>query len=82
MAAAGYPLLLSDKIGAGEAFLTDEENGHVFESKCVESIKNAMKKIILTEDSHLFAMGDKSVQLSLTITPQIWGDKLMKFIDA
>jgi glycosyltransferase involved in cell wall biosynthesis len=46
MAAAGFPLLLSHAVGAGERFLTEGKNGFSFQSGDVESLKNHLKKII------------------------------------
>ncbi|MEZ4722069.1 MAG: glycosyltransferase family 4 protein [Flavobacteriales bacterium] len=79
MAAAGFPMLLSDKIGAREAFLFDKENGAVFQSGSVESILSKMKWIAGKTDEELLQMSNRSHALGLMNTPGIWAEKLLSF---
>jgi len=67
-AAAGLPLLLSDKIGAKNSFLIDEYNGFTFRSKSTTSLKNALIKIISKTDNRLYKMGKNSHSLSTRIS--------------
>jgi glycosyltransferase involved in cell wall biosynthesis len=71
-AAAGFPLLLSDAVGAGEAFLQENVNGYLFTPGSVNSIKSAMKKIMELPANDLLLMGVKSYGLAQKITPSNW----------
>ncbi len=77
-AASGFPLLLSNQVGAKEQFLHEGKNGFTFKSKNVNDIKQALKNIITTEESDLVAMSDYSNKLSKTISPKSWVESLLK----
>ncbi len=78
-AVAGYPLILSDKIGAATKFLGDS-NGFVFPSGNKEQIKAALKKIVELDNEALNGMATKSQKLAMTHTPVEWAAVLMGFI--
>lgn len=80
-AAAGFPMLSSDKIGASEKFLKEGENGFVFPSGNQGEIKNSFRKIIDLSENELIAMQKKSVALSLSITPDKWVETLMHLLN-
>ena len=67
-AAAGLPLLLSDRIGSKSSFLIDRYNGFTFKSKSTSSLKNVIKKVIYTNDEKLYKMGKNSHTLSKRIS--------------
>tara|TARA_B100000579_G_scaffold437170_1_gene465474 strand:+ start:1839 stop:2864 length:1026 start_codon:yes stop_codon:yes gene_type:complete len=69
-AAAGLPLLLSDKIGSKSSFLIDKYNGFTFKSKSTTSLKNAISKVISTNDKKLYKMGKNSRKLSKRISTE------------
>ncbi len=79
-AAAGYPLLLSDKVGAKQDFLEDKRNGFVFEAGNRPQMKEAMKKIMLTPQNILAEMGDISSNLAKKITPDTWAKTLIQLM--
>lgn len=79
-AASGFPLLLSNRVGAKEKFLQEGKNGFEFEAENVKSIKRALQKIVALKDSELFAMGAKSNELSKSISPKTWADSLLKIV--
>ena len=81
MSAAGFPLLLSNEIGAKEQFLEENSNGFSFNTNDPKSIKNALQRIALKTDEELITMGAHSHKLAQSITPEIWADKLMKLLD-
>ncbi|HMR46775.1 MAG TPA: glycosyltransferase family 4 protein [Bacteroidia bacterium] len=81
-AIAGYPLLLSTKAPAGSAFLKQGENGYYHEPSNVESLKKALKKIMLLSDNTLIEMGKKSHELSKSITPDIWASVVWKILNS
>lgn len=80
-AAAGFPLLLSDAVGAGDTFLQDGQNGFRFKSMDVESLLVAMQSIAELPDSHLVNMGKKSADLAAGINPERWAQTLLSFLD-
>jgi len=75
-AAAGFPLLLSDQVGAASAFLKKGQNGFSFKAGNVNGIIEAMKSITALSDEKIFSMGKVSAELALTITPQTWSETL------
>lgn len=79
-AAAGFPLLCSNTVGANSAFLVDGINGYIFEANNSNSIEAAMTKIINKSNQELLAMGEISTQRAATITPQKWVDSLMSVV--
>lgn len=80
-AASGFPLLLSEKVGAKEVFLTENENGFVFDPENISEIKNALKKIINLEDKKLLLMGRNSHESAKKITPKIWSESLLNLFE-
>lgn len=81
-AAAGFPLLLSDQVGAADAFLENGKNGFSFPANNVSAIENAMEKIIKRTDDELISMGEISNEMAHSITPQIWSETLIELIKA
>lgn len=79
-AAAGFPLLCSDKVGAATAFLDHGQNGYTFQAGNVASLQAAMKLVMAKSEQELVQMGERSVALALENTPSIWADKLMKLL--
>ncbi len=78
--AAGFPLICSDRVGASEAFMRDNENGYIYPSGDLNKLKECMSKITSLSDEKLLQMGSISKGLSQKITPAIWVDTLMKTI--
>lgn len=75
-AAAGFPLILSDEVGANEKFIEDGLNGFIFKAGNIPELKKCMQKIMLLSDNELFLMGERSVELSKKNTPDMWADIL------
>lgn len=75
-AAAGYPLILSDKVGAASAFLTDQ-NGWSFDPQSKNELMKTLRKLDSTDDNELIKMGMKSMQLAKKITPEQWSFSLL-----
>lgn len=80
-AASGFPLLLSNKVGAKEQFLHEGKNGFIFKSENANDLKQTLKKIIQTKDAELWNMSVYSHHLSKTITPKFWVNCLLKITD-
>lgn len=81
-AAAGFPLILSDQVGAAEFFLRENQNGFMIKHGDSESLKIAMKSMIGMNDEKLFEMAENSNRLASTITPQKWSETLYELIYA
>ena len=80
-AAAGFPMICSDKVGASEKFIQEGKNGYVFPTRDKEAIKDAFRKVIDSSENELLDMQKKSIELSLLITPEKWAYTLMKLIN-
>jgi glycosyltransferase involved in cell wall biosynthesis len=76
-AVAGFPLLLSDAVGAGERFLKEDFNGARFRAGNKESLKASLRKIISTPDERLSRMGYSSAELGRSWSPKHWADVFM-----
>ncbi len=80
-AAAGFPLLLSEAVGAKEQFLKVGQNGFSFKENTVSELKSALSKFMKLSDQDLIKMGQVSNELSKSITPQIWVNVLVKILN-
>lgn len=71
-AAAGFPLLLSERVNAASRFLEVGLNGFLFESGRKQAVKTAMKSIMQMSSEDLAAMAEKSRELARRITVADW----------
>jgi len=76
LAMAGFPMILSDKVGASTHFLKDGKSGYIFEHKNADDLRDKMQKIIATPKAKLIDMGRLSHKLSQTINEKIWIDTI------
>jgi len=79
-AAAGFPLICSDKVGAVEAFLSDNKNGYIYPAGNISALKNALGKMAMLSDEKLREMGKISKQLAAKITPALWAETVMNVV--
>lgn len=79
-AVLGFPLLLSDHVGAYPHFLIDRYNGLLFRHNSESALKQALCKIMDTGEEELIAMGKRSSEVSNDFTPAIWAAKLNTMI--
>ena len=77
-AAAGFPMLLSDSVGAAEAFLESGRNGFLFKSGDPEALKAGLIKLLSCSDMQLMQMGQHSVKLAQKINPETWSQTLLQ----
>ncbi len=82
MAAAGYPMILSNKIGAATVFLEEAKNGYTFSADNKEELKKVMKTIIQTPPVELIEMAEHSRKLSTKISPEIWAETALSFLNS
>ncbi|HET6992010.1 MAG TPA: glycosyl transferase family 1, partial [Bacteroidia bacterium] len=79
-AAAGFPLLLSDQVGAASSFLDEGKNGFSFPAGDAGAIEKIVEKISRLPDEELLKMGEKSLELANTITTSGWAKTLFELI--
>ncbi|MEO5585926.1 MAG: glycosyltransferase, partial [Flavobacteriales bacterium] len=79
-AAAGFPLMLSDAVGARHRFLREGSNGQCFIAGDKESLKKTFRKVIATPDAELVTMGLRSAELATEWGPKEWAATLMDLI--
>ncbi|MCO5274715.1 MAG: glycosyltransferase family 4 protein [Flavobacteriales bacterium] len=79
-AAAGFPLLLSDAVGARHSFLKEGYNGFSFTAGNKKSLKETLLRVIALSDADLAAMGRHSEELAKASGPGEWSDTLMGLI--
>ena len=80
-AAAGFPMILSDQVGAGEAFLEEGINGYSFSWQKAGDLENKLEKIMNLPSDQLLEMGKKSHEFAQRITPELWANTLMEIIE-
>jgi glycosyltransferase involved in cell wall biosynthesis len=79
-AAAGFPIICSNEVGAKTAFVEHNINGYIYEAGNISELKKQLKKIMSLNDIELLQMGEKSVEKAQKITPEIWSATLIKLI--
>ena len=73
-AMAGFPMIISDKVGAGTAFL--DKNGYQFKSSNVIDLKAKMKSLMLAKESEIELMSIQSKINSDKISNDNWAGQL------
>jgi glycosyltransferase involved in cell wall biosynthesis len=80
MAAAGFPMILSDAIGSATQFLRPGINGYTFKNEAFLELKAALRRIITLPDEELKKMAAASHQLGVSYTPEMWAKKVETFL--
>ena len=78
-ALAGFPLIVSNKVGAGSSLVSDE-NGTIFPPKDIESLKKAMLAFMNKSDEELVKMSNASISKALEINESKWAEQLTKLL--
>ncbi|MDI1353978.1 MAG: glycosyltransferase [bacterium] len=73
-AASGFPLILSEEVGAGEIFLEEGKNGYGFKAGKVEELKAKLKKMVNLSSKELISMSQRSHVLAQQISPELWAN--------
>lgn len=76
-AAAGFPMLISNAVGAKEAFLENGRNGFSFRPHDVPELKNELKKIMNLSHKELTLMSEESHRLAQKISPVKWANTVL-----
>jgi glycosyltransferase involved in cell wall biosynthesis len=79
-AAAGLPLICSDKCGAASEFLINGYNGFLFKSGSIVSLSKQMLKIINLQNIDLYKMSIGSNILAQRISPTISAKSLLSIL--
>ena len=77
---AGFPIIVSDKVGSSEIFAKEGKNGFIVNLRSKESIKEGLRKFMKMNKKELLLMSEESVSLSEKITPKIWANKLISLL--
>lgn len=76
-ASAGFPLLLSDKVGSAGSYLENEKNGFLFKTNDVEDLYQALRKVINLSEEEYHKMSNRSNELASNFTINNWVDTLV-----
>lgn len=79
-AAAGFPLVCSEKVGACEFFLRVKENGVLFQHGNKRALKQALSAIMTMSDADLQQESQRSLALAAQHTPAMWAEQLHALI--
>jgi hypothetical protein len=82
LACAGFPLVLSSAVGAGERFLKETENGFRFISDDAGTLSSMLRMTMLSTDTELLDMGRRSAELGSQWSPKEWSHVVMDLIKA
>ena len=76
-AAAGFPIICTDEVGARTAFVENDFNGYIYKASSVGELKEVLRKTMNQSETELLTMGDNSVEKAKQITPEKWSETLM-----
>jgi glycosyltransferase involved in cell wall biosynthesis len=80
-AAAGFPIICSDKCGAAPVFVTTNYNGYTFKQNNIQDLERQMLKIINASDAELLYFADNSHSVGQKITPALSAASFMSIIN-
>lgn len=76
-ATAGFPMILSDRVGAATRFLRQGENGLLYDPTDENALVKAFVKMMDSAPEHLSDMAERSHELGTGLDPVQWSDKLI-----
>lgn len=79
-AISGFPMILSDQIGAGTRFLEEGKNGYSFKAGNIESLISKMNQIANKDPEELKQMGQHSHKLGQSINFEKWSEVPKKIL--
>jgi len=79
-AAAGYPIICTENVGAASAFLKDGINGYLIKSNDISELKKAMSKIIRMTDEDLRVMGRESERFARQVDIDGWVKAAINYV--
>jgi glycosyltransferase involved in cell wall biosynthesis len=81
MALSGFPLILSNKVGASEKFLVNVENGYTFNIQQENSLYNQLAQVIQMQPKTIQIMSEKSHLIGLSLTHSDWKKTITHLIE-
>jgi len=78
-AVAGFPLLLSNAVGAASMFLDEGENGYLFNTDNKIELREALLRFMKMGDETLWTMAEKSRIKGCSHDPEKWAYALRSF---
>lgn len=79
LAAAGFPMICSDRVGAATTFVTENENGFIVPANNENALLAAMKKMTELSPQERARMGQRSHALAQKITLEKWVQTALSF---
>lgn len=79
-AAAGYPMLVSNRVGAASEFVVNEKNGYLFNPNSKEDLKEKLLLFANLSTKEFKAMSELSVELAQKINTQKWAHQLYNLV--
>jgi glycosyltransferase involved in cell wall biosynthesis len=79
-AAAGYPMIVSNKVGAASNFVVEAENGFSFNPLDLEDIKSKLCKFENMNNDEYRRFSNKSKELSNLINQDLWTESLLQIL--
>ena len=80
LAAAGLPLIVSDQVGAAEAFVAPGRNGFGHQAGDRPALQAALRAVMERTEAERAAMGRVSRDLALQWTPEKWAARALEFL--
>jgi glycosyltransferase involved in cell wall biosynthesis len=80
-AAAGYPMILSNRVGARTAFLKPAINGFEFISGDKHDLSKVLLQLMQSSGDQLFEMSQQSYYLAQSITPASWSKGVLTLLE-
>jgi len=75
-AAAGFPIICTDEVGARMTFVENNYNGYIYKSGNIEQLKSAMKTVMHESNEDLMFMAERSIEKAKQLTPDKWVNTL------
>ncbi|MBL4705515.1 MAG: glycosyltransferase [Flavobacteriales bacterium] len=80
-AVAGFPMIVSDAVGAVSAFVKNGKNGFVYKAGSEIELQESFERIMKLSEKELVQMSAESRVLGLSLTPDIWAAELKSILN-
>ncbi len=82
-ALAGFPMIVSNAVGAATQFVQDGENGFIFKAEDISALKEKMKNIMACSEDELSKMAGVSYTKAQLVNENNWAktaNKMLKYL--
>lgn len=79
-AAAGFPIICSNEVGAHATFVENNINGYIYSSFETAGLRKAMKMMMTQTNERLNEMAKASQEKSKMITPALWTNQIISLL--